>query len=105
MVAMRRLFVPLLAALALAGAARAEDKPAAEKPEAQVQKLVAEDDAVRIEETRFRGVTQSIVVKSKVRGGGITYEIRPPSAARDPSQPGQSSAGQRVWSIPLSSTP
>lgn len=117
MSAMKPLFATVPAGLlALAATALAAEAPAvapppalpasaADKADAPVQHLVSEDDHVRIEETRFRGVTQSIVVKSKVRGGGMTYEIRPPTAARDPSQPAQATAGQRVWSIPLPSNP
>ena len=88
----------LLLVLALALLAR--PAPAAdtrEPPEPRVERHVAEDDQVRIEELRVRGQTQSIVVKSKIRGiRPSEYEIVPPSAARDPSVAGQSN-GQRVW--------
>ncbi len=92
--------LPLAAALALllpGLAAAASETPA--PPEPAVQKSVAEDDNVRIEEVRVRGQTQSITVTSKIRGHkGSQYEIVPPSGARDPSVAG-SSNGQRVWHL------
>jgi hypothetical protein len=72
-------------------AAEETKKPA----EAKVERIVNEDDAVRIEERRFRGQTESITVKSKLRGVA-PYEILPGGSGRDPSQPG-STSGQRVW--------
>jgi hypothetical protein len=87
-----------LAALLGAGPALAEDKPAQDKPpEPAVQRIVNEDDNVRIEELRVRGQTQSIVVKSKVPGVQ-PYEVVPTSGARDPSQ-ASGAAGQRVWHL------
>ncbi len=84
----------LLAAalLAHAGAGAAEGVAASEPA---VQRLVSEDDNVRVEELRVRGQAQSITVKSKIRGVA-PYQIVPASGARDPSQPGNTS-GQRVW--------
>ncbi len=83
-------------ALLCGGAAAAQDRPDAPAPqEPAVQRTVSEDDNVRIEEVKVRGQTQTITVKSKLRGVA-PYEIVPPSGARDPSQPG-SQAGQRVW--------
>jgi len=92
---------PALCAVALllclpASRAAAE---AATPPEPVVQRNVAEDDNVRIEEVRVRGQTQSITVKSKIRGiRPSQYEVVPASGARDPSVAGQSN-GQRVWQI------
>jgi hypothetical protein len=95
-----------LAALLVAGSALADDKPApasASAPtsnppaEPAVQRIVTEDDNVRIEELRVRGQTQSIVVRNKAPGAGV-YEIVPSSGANDPSlAPGAS--GQRVWHL------
>jgi hypothetical protein len=84
------------ALLATAAASAEENAPKA-VPEAAVQRTVNEDDQVRIEEVRVRGQTQSITVKSKIRGFA-PYQILPGSGARDPSQPGQGS-GQRVWNF------
>ena len=92
--------LPLAAALVmlLPGLAAAAAEPPA-PPEPAVQKSVAEDDNVRIEEVRVRGQVQSITVTSKIRGHkGSQYEIVPPSGARDPSVAG-SSNGQRVWHV------
>jgi hypothetical protein len=93
--------IPAVAACAwvlACGASQAGLVPAeeAKKPaEAKVELIVSEDDAVRIEERRFRGQTESITVKSKLRG--VTpYEILPGGSGRDPSQPG-GTGGQRVW--------
>ena len=90
--------VAAYACLLVSGAALAELMPTedAKKPaEAKVERIVSEDDAVRIEERRFRGQTESITVKSKLRGVA-PYEILPGGSGRDPSQPG-GTGGQRVW--------
>jgi hypothetical protein len=69
-------------------------------PEPKVQRIVVEDDAVRIEELRVRGQTQRIVVKPK---NAAEYEIIPAAGGRDPSQnrAGQQAGagGQRVWNL------
>lgn len=86
--------MPLLALALACAAARAE------APEPKVERLVSEDDQVRIDELKVRGATQRIVVRNKSgQLRGTEYMVVPPSAARDPSQPGQTSAGQRVWSF------
>jgi hypothetical protein len=92
---------PLLAAAVLglcaAGTAAQDTKQA---PEPKVQRIVLEDEAVRIEELRVRGQTQRIVVKPK---HAAEYEIVAPTGGRDPSQNranGQPGAGgQRVWNV------
>ena len=60
--------------------------------------LAAEDDNVRIEETRVRGESVRIVVKPK-SGGGREYEIVPATGAVDPSQPSNRRVGDRVWRL------
>ena len=88
------------ALLAACGAALAQQPPQSGPPEPKVQRIVVEDDAVRIEELRVRGQTQRIVVKPK---NAAEYEIVAPTGGRDPSQnrgnqqPG--AAGQRVWNV------
>lgn len=90
---------PLAFAAAAAAAAEAPAVPAAGPAEPAVQRSVTEDDAVRIEELRVRGQTQSITVTNKQRAlRGTQYEVMPPSGARDPSQKGQA-GGQRVWRL------
>ncbi len=78
-----------------APAAAAASAPAV-AGEPKVDRLVAEDDAVRIEELRVRGVTQRIVVHSKQ--GGRPYEVLPAEGGRDLSQD-KRATGQRVWSV------
>ena len=86
------------ALLAVAGTALAQD--ARRIPEPKVERIVVQDDAVRIEELRVRGQTQRVVVKPK---NAAEYEIVPAQAGRDPSQnrangnPG--AGGQRVWNV------
>jgi hypothetical protein len=90
--AMKASFLTAAILLAPVAALATDAKPV---PEPAVQKLVAEDEQVRIEELRVRGQTQSITVKSKIPGVA-PYRIVPASGAKDPSQPGGAS-GQRVW--------
>ena len=83
--------LPLLIALA----------PAVAAPEPAVQRSVQEDDNVRIDELRVRGVTQRIVVRPKAGGKGEAlpeYEILPAEPGRDSAQD-RRSAGQRVWRL------
>jgi hypothetical protein len=65
--------------------------------DASLQRVVLEDDSVRIEETRLRGTAQRITVQSKL-GGVKAYEILVAPAGRDPSQE-RGAAGQRAWSL------
>jgi len=93
---MNRLPLALLL-VAIAGPGPADAKP--ERPEPVIERKVAEDDNVRIEELRVRGEPQSIVVKNKKSGVlPAEYEIVPRTGARDPSVEGQSN-GQRVWHL------
>jgi hypothetical protein len=92
----------LAALLALAGTsawAQPAPAPKAEAAEPKVERLVAADEQVRIEELRVRGLTQRVVVKLK---GGGEYEVVPTPGGRDPSQGrlgSQGAAGQRVWHL------
>ena len=91
---------PCLGGLLL-GLAVAHDAACAETPEPQVQRIVTEDDGVRIEELRVRGQTQRIVVRSKL-GNLASYEVLPATGGRDMSQSagnGRGAAGQRVWNV------
>ena len=68
-------------------------------PEPRVQRTVIEDDSVRIEELRVRGLSTSLVVKPK---HAAEYEVVPEPGGRDPSQgrgASQGAAGKRVWNI------
>jgi hypothetical protein len=85
--------VPLAALVCALGAAA----PAVAAPEPVVERQVLEDDNVRIEELRVRGVNQRLVVRPKT-AGGVEYEIIPEAPAQDASQD-KRSAGQRVWRL------
>jgi hypothetical protein len=88
----------LLAACALPALAQEATPAPSSRPEPKVERLVTEDDAVRIEELRVRGQTQRIVVHPKK--GGAAYEIVPADGARDLSQStSRAGAGQRVWNL------
>ena len=68
-------------------------------PEPKVQRTVIEDDSVRIEELRVRGLNPRLVVKPK---HAAVYEVVPTPGGRDPSQGrggSQGAAGQRVWNV------
>ena len=67
--------------------------------EPKVQHTVIEDDSVRIEELRVRGLNTRLVVKPR---HAAEYEVVPPPGGRDPSQGrggSQGAAGQRVWNL------
>jgi len=91
---------PLILAMASAAAMAAPETAAlpALPGEPAVQRKVAEDDNVRVEELRVRGETQRIVVKPKA-AGAREYEIEPSTGAADPSQRNRRAAGERVWRI------
>jgi hypothetical protein len=65
--------------------------------DAAVQRLVSEDDHVRIEELRVRGQTQRLSVQNK-DSALPGYDILPPTGGHDPSK-GRDAAGQRVWPV------
>ncbi len=65
--------------------------------DAAVQRLVSEDDQVRITELRVRGQTQRISVDPK-DSAAPRYEITPQAAGSDPSA-ARTGAGQRVWTV------
>lgn len=100
-----------LVGLVLAASARlahAADAPPAEPPakfrdvpEVKVEQIVQEDDKVRIEETRVRGLTQKVVVKNK-DSKAPEYEILLGDTGRDiPTRQGsdRGNAGARVWRL------
>ncbi|KQV60289.1 hypothetical protein ASC95_02130 [Pelomonas sp. Root1217] len=94
---MLRLAVPLLLA-ALCGGALA-DPP----PEPKVERTVAEDDQVRIEELKVRGESKKVTVKNKLTKAP-DYEIVVNDAGRE-SAGGtgtglpKSGSGTRVWRV------
>ncbi|MDR7297722.1 hypothetical protein J2X16_003071 [Pelomonas aquatica] len=94
---MLRLAVPILLA-ALATSALA-DPP----PEPKVERTVAEDDQVRIEELKVRGEAKKVTVKNKITKAP-DYEIVVNDAGRE-SAGGtgtgipKSGSGTRVWRV------
>ena len=83
--------LPVLALLAGAPAGAATPEPA-------VQRQVLEDEQVRIEELRVRGVNRRLVVQPKT-AGVAPYEILPEEPGRDTTTAGRGAAGQRVWRL------
>jgi hypothetical protein len=100
MVRMRTLSVMALAFTCTAFGLPAAAQDVRLPPEPNVQRIVLEDDAVRIEELKVRGQTQRVTVKPR---HATAYEIVPAAGGRDPSlnragqQPG--AGGQRVWHL------
>ncbi len=79
----------------------AEPQKFRDVPEGKVEQIVNEDDKVRIEETRVRGLTQKVVVKNK-DSKAPEYEILLGDTGRDiPTRQGadRGNAGSRVWRI------
>lgn len=92
---MKPLLALTLIALAPALAVAQERNPT----EPKVQRTVIEDESVRIDELRVRGLDTSLVVKPK---HAAEYEVVPTPGGRDPSQGrggSKGAAGQRVWNI------
>jgi hypothetical protein len=98
------LLLPLLAWTAVA----AQTVPPAQTPapadarkNQRIERIHIEDDGARIDELRYGGQTQSIVVQPKA--DVPEYEIQPTDLARSrpaDKRDGMSSAtGQRVWNI------
>jgi hypothetical protein len=85
---------------AAAAAAPAPEEATARRrvAEPHVQRIVSEDDNVRIDELRVRGQTREIVVQHKAVSGS-RYEIIPSEGGRDPSTQDGRAAGQRVWRL------
>ena len=86
------LAVTLLAPVAGLGQERLPIEP-------KVQYTVIEDDSVRIEELRVRGLSTRLVVKPR---HAAEYEVVPTPGGRDPSHGrggSQGAAGQRVWHL------
>jgi hypothetical protein len=86
------------AAAVAAAPAPTEPAPARRVPEPNVQRIVSEDDNVRIDELRVRGQTKEIVVHHKAVAGS-RYEILPGQGGRDPSTQDKRSGGQSVWRL------
>ena len=88
------------AALLSAGAAQADDTPAApvqaapaDRPEPAVEYTIIEDDGSRVEELKVRGEAQSVSVRTKGPLGS-RYEIVMPVRGSTGG-----AIGQRVWHL------
>jgi hypothetical protein len=71
---------------------------ATEPGEPKVERIVTEDDRVRIDELRVRGQTRRVVVQSKVPGAPA-YEIGTNASGRDGSQEGRTTEGRSLWRL------
>jgi hypothetical protein len=70
-------------------------------PEPDVREVIIEDEAMRIDELRVRGVVKRVTVQTK-SGKAPDYEIMLPDAGQDVSGapgPQRGAAGQRVWRV------
>jgi hypothetical protein len=65
--------------------------------EPQVKRVVSEDESVRIDELRVRGITRRVVVQSKLPGAPA-YEIGSASDGRDATQD-RRSEGRSLWQL------
>ena len=65
--------------------------------EPKVQRTVEEDDKVRIEELRVRGITRKVTVQPKLPGVPA-YQIGPNSDGRDAAQ-AQRNEGRALWQL------
>jgi hypothetical protein len=87
-----------LLGLAIALPALAEDDRKS-VPEPKIERIVVQDDNVRIEELRVRGQTQRATVKPK---NAPEYEVITAPGGRDPSvgrAGNKDGTGQRVWNL------
>ncbi len=66
-------------------------------PEPKVQRTRSEDNGVRVDELRVRGLNRKVVVQSKV-GGAPAYEIGTDDDARDLSQD-RRNEGRSFWRL------
>jgi hypothetical protein len=98
------LLVPLLACAAASAQTAPpvqESQPLDPKKNQKIERIRVEDDAVRIDEVRVGGQTQSIHVQPK-KGGMPAYEVQPADMGRSSlnTRDGLSSAGgRRVWNV------
>jgi len=75
----------------------AASAPVSGPPEARVQRTHSEDNHVRVDELRVRGLNRRVVVQSKLVGAPA-YEIGTNNDARDSSQD-RRSEGRSLWQL------
>ena len=93
----RNRLLPALLAAILGPLAGCATLPGPRSADAAPQRLVLEDDQVRIDEVRLRGQTQRMTVQPK-GAGARAYEILLPPPGADAGQH-RDAAGQRVWPV------
>ena len=87
-------------ALAQAPAMVQDSQPLDPKKNQKIERIHVEDHAVKIDELRYAGQTQSITVQPK--DGLPAYDILPPTPARqhvDDPRRGLANGGERVWNV------
>jgi hypothetical protein len=98
--------IVLAAALLACAIARAQTPPLVQEPQPlegrknqKVERIHIEDTAVKIDEVRYAGQTESITVQPK--DGLPAYEIRPttPSRQRIDDNRRGTTGGERVWNV------
>ena len=104
---MRRPIAFTLSCLACAASLAQAPAPLVQEPQPldarrnqKVERIQVEDEAVRIDETRYAGQTESITVQPK--GGLPAYQVLPATPARtrlDDGRRGVGSGGERVWNV------
>lgn len=97
-----RLIVPLLALLAAAANAQTaplaqESQPLESRKNQKIERIHVEDTAVKIDEVRYAGQTQSITVQPK--GDMPAYELVPANPARAGDSRRNATGAERVWNI------
>ncbi|HUR90156.1 MAG TPA: hypothetical protein VMZ74_13795 [Ramlibacter sp.] len=99
----RTAFAACLAASAAAFAQvpQPQDSQAADPRKNQkIERIHVEDNAVKIDETRYAGQTENVTVQPK--DGMPAYEIVPSTPARPQvydSRKGNTTGGERVWNV------
>jgi hypothetical protein len=88
---------PAASAPAAQGVEAAPAGPPQRGGEPKVQRNVDEDESVRVEELRVRGVTRRVTVQSKIPGAPA-YEIRSDGDGRDHNQD-RRSEGRSLWQL------
>lgn len=97
----RLLLHPLALLAVAAGSLATQPALAADTPDAKVERIVLEDDAIRIDELKVRGQTQKVTVQPK-NSKAPAYEIVMGDGSRELSAgPGSNrgAVGQRVWRV------
>jgi hypothetical protein len=76
-----------------------EPQPLDPKKNQKIERIHVEDNAVKIDETRYAGQTESVTVQPK--DGMPAYQILPPNPDRSPAYDTRRATpgGERVWNV------